>query len=177
MTTPKDVLDFIKKNDIEFVDFKFIDLLGTWQHLQVPVGAVDEGMLEEGVMFDGSSIRCWQTIDASDMKMIPDLSTMRLDPFIDVNSLTLICDIVDPVTAERYSRDPRNIARKAEAYLVSTGIADLAYFGPEAEFFLLMMFSTPTAVQEGFIPLIQQSVHGIQVQMKCLISDIKLGQN
>ncbi|MGA0376029.1 MAG: glutamine synthetase beta-grasp domain-containing protein, partial [bacterium] len=81
MTTPKDVLDFIKKNDIEFVDFKFIDLLGTWQHLQVPIGVVNEAMLEEGVMFDGSSIRCWQTIDASDMKMIPDLSTMKVDPF------------------------------------------------------------------------------------------------
>ena len=136
MTTPKDILDFIKKNDIEFVDFKFIDLLGTWQHLQVPIGVVNESTLEEGVMFDGSSIRCWQTIDASDMKMIPDLSTMKVDPFIEANSLTLICDIVDPVTGERYSRDPRNIARKAEAYLVSTGIADTAYFGPEAEFFL-----------------------------------------
>ena len=136
MTTPKDILDSIKKNDIEFVDFKFMDLLGTWQHLQVPIGVVNESTLEEGVMFDGSSIRCWQTIDASDMKMIPDLSTMKVDPFIEANSLTLICDIVDPVTGERYSRDPRNIARKAEAYLVSTGIADTAYFGPEAEFFL-----------------------------------------
>ena len=81
MTTPKDILDSIKKNDIEFVDFKFIDLLGTWQHLQVPIGVVNESTLEEGVMFDGSSIRCWQTIDASDMKMIPDLSTMKMDGF------------------------------------------------------------------------------------------------
>jgi glutamine synthetase len=136
MATPKDILDFIKKNEIEFVDLKFIDLLGTWQHVQVPISSISEDALDEGFMFDGSSIRCWQTIDASDMKMMPDLSTAQQDPFFEASTLTLICDILDPITGERYSRDPRNIARKAEAYLKSTGVADTVFFGPEAEFFM-----------------------------------------
>ena len=136
MTTPKDVIEFAKLNDVVMVDLKFIDFLGTWQHFAVPVSELSEEMLEEGRMFDGSSIRCWQTIDNSDMKIMPDLSTFKMDPFFDHPTLSLICDIQDPVTGEDYSRDPRNVTKKAEKYLISTGIGDTIFVGPEAEFFL-----------------------------------------
>jgi len=134
--SPKDVLKFASDNKVEFVDLKFDDLLGLWQHFSVPVSELDEGLFDEGLGFDGSSIRGWQPIHASDMLVIPDPSTAVLDPFNEHPTLSLICNIVDPITKEDYSRDPRNIARKAEAYLKSTGIGDTAYFGPEPEFFV-----------------------------------------
>ena len=134
--TPKEVLDFSKKNDVDMVDIKFVDLLGTWQHFTVPSGVLEESLFEEGLGFDGSSVRGWQAINASDMLVIPDSSTAIMDPFTEIPTLSLLCNIVDPITKEKYSRDPRNIAQKAEAYLNSTGIGDTAYIGPEAEFFV-----------------------------------------
>src|SRR5215813_2815757 len=135
--TPKDVLKLVKDNKVEAVDLKFLDLLGIWQHFTAPPSELGEEVFEEGLGFDGSSIRGWQPIHASDMLVVPDPTTAVMDPFTAIPTLTLICNIVDPVTKEDYSRDPRNIARKAEAYLKSTGIGDVAYFGPEPEFFIL----------------------------------------
>ncbi len=134
--TPKEVIDFSKKNDVAMVDIKFMDLLGTWQHFTVPASVLEESLFEEGLGFDGSSIRGWQAINASDMLVIPDPTTFVMDPFTQIPTLSLLCTIVDPITKEKYSRDPRNIAQKAEAYLNSTGIGDTAFFGPEAEFFV-----------------------------------------
>ena len=136
MKSPKEVIDLAKTNNAVMVDLKFIDFLGTWQHFSVSISDLSEEMLEEGRMFDGSSIRCWQTIDSSDMRVMPDLSTATMDPFYAHPTLSIICDIIDPITGEGYTRDPRNIASKAEKYLISTGIADTAFFGPEAEFFM-----------------------------------------
>src|SRR5713101_645577 len=134
--TAKDVLKFAKDNKIEAADLKFLDLLGLWQHFTVPPSELTEEVFEEGLGFDGSSIRGWQPIHASDMLVVPDPTTAVMDPFTALPTLSLICNIVDPLTKEDYSRDPRNIARKAEAYLKSTGIGDTAYFGPEPEFFV-----------------------------------------
>ena len=134
--TPKDVLKFSKDNKVEMIDLKFLDFLGTWQHFAIPPSEMSEDLFDEGSGFDGSSIRGWQPINASDMLVIPDPTTAVLDPFCDIPTLSLICNIVDPISKEDYSRDPRNIARKAEAYLKSTGIGDTAYIGPEPEFFV-----------------------------------------
>jgi len=135
--TPKEVLEFAKKNNAVMVDFKFIDFPGVWQHFSVPINELEEETFEEGVGFDGSSIRGWQAIHASDMLIIPDPATAIMDPFRKYPTLSLICNIVDPITKEPYTRDPRHIAQKAVQYLKSTGIGDTAYFGPEAEFFIL----------------------------------------
>ena len=134
--TPKEVLDMAKENGAKLVDLRFMDFPGLWQHFSVPVGELEESSFEDGFGFDGSSIRGWQPIHASDMLVIPDAETAKIDPFYAAPTLTLICDIADPVTREPYTRDPRNIARKADAYLKSSGIGDVAYFGPEAEFFI-----------------------------------------
>jgi glutamine synthetase len=114
-----------------------MDFPGLWQHFSVPIAELEESSFEEGFGFDGSSIRGWQPIHASDMLVIPDPTTAIMDPFCAHPTLSLICNIVDPITKEKYTRDPRNIAQKAEAYVSSTGIADTIYFGPEAEFFIL----------------------------------------
>ncbi len=134
--TPKDVLKLAKDNKVELVDLKFIDFPGIWQHFSVPIEQLEESTFEEGLGFDGSSIRGWQAINASDMLIVPDPNTAIIDPFRKYSTLSLICNIIDPVTKEPYSRDPRYIAQKAEQYLKSTGIADTAFFGPEAEFFV-----------------------------------------
>ncbi|WP_456434210.1 type I glutamate--ammonia ligase [Thermosulfuriphilus sp.] len=134
--TPKEVLEFAQKNGAKMVDFKFLDLPGMWQHFSIPIEELSESSFEEGFGFDGSSIRGWQPINASDMLVVPDPKTAIMDPFTSVPTLSLICNIVDPVTREPYSRDPRYVAQKAEQYLKSTGIGDVAYFGPEAEFFI-----------------------------------------
>jgi len=133
---PKEVLQFAKRNNVVMVDFKFIDFPGIWQHFSVPIVEVGEAVFADGVGFDGSSIRGWQAINASDMLIVPDPATAILDPFRKYPTLSMVCNIIDPVTKEPYSRDPRHIAQKAEKYLNSTGIADTAYFGPEAEFFV-----------------------------------------
>jgi glutamine synthetase len=134
--TPKDVIELAKKKDVKIVDFKLCDILGTWQHFAVPVGELKEDVFEDGLGFDGSSVRGWRAINASDMLVIPDAATAFIDPFAANTTLSLSCDVVDPVTREVYERDPRGIAKKAEAYLKGTGLADTAYFGPEAEFFI-----------------------------------------
>lgn len=136
ISTPADVIRFAKDKDVQFVDYKFIDFPGAWQHFTTPISAFDESVFDEGLGFDGSSVRGWQPINASDMIIKPDPSTARIDPFAKYPTLSLICTIHDPITGEGYSRDPRFIAQKAEAYMRQTGIADTAYFGPEAEFFV-----------------------------------------
>ena len=133
---PADVVKMIKDNGVLIVDFRFLDFIGMWQHFSISVNEFSVSMFEEGLGFDGSSIRGWQSINASDMLVIPDLTTARIDPFFKHSTLVLLCDIVDPITREPYSRDPRNIAKKAVSYLKSTGIGDTAYIGPELEFFI-----------------------------------------
>ena len=134
--TPKEVLDMAKENGAKVVDLRFMDFPGLWQHFTVPMSELEESSFEDGFGFDGSSIRGWQPIHASDMLVVPDATTAKMDPFYEAPTLVLICNIVDPVTREAYTRDPRNIAQKADAYLKSSGIGDVAYFGPEAEFFI-----------------------------------------
>jgi glutamine synthetase len=130
------VLKFIKDNNIQFVDMKFMDFPGQWQHFTVPVSQFSASSFEDGFGFDGSSLRGWKAINESDMLIIPDPNTMFMDPFISAPTLSIICDVHEPATKEKYSRCPRNIAQKAEAFLKSTGLADTVYFGPEAEFFV-----------------------------------------
>jgi glutamine synthetase len=134
--TPADVLALIKKEDLKVVDLRFMDFPGLWQHFSVPAGEIDEKSFTEGLGFDGSSIRGWQAINESDMLVKPVAETAFIDPFFQHKTLNIICNICDPITGEDYTKDPRNIARKTEAYLKSAGIADVAYFGPEAEFFI-----------------------------------------
>jgi glutamine synthetase len=132
------------------VDYKFLDFVGIWQHFSTPISEFSADIFEEGVGFDGSSIRGWQPIHNSDMLIIPDATTAKIDPFVKVPTLSLICNIIDPITKEGYTRDPRFIARKAEAYLKSTGIADTAYFGPEPEFFVFDDVRYEMSANQGF---------------------------
>ncbi len=148
--TPKEVLAFAKKNNVVMVDFKFTDWPGTWQHFSVPLHELEESTFEEGLGFDGSSIRGWQSIESSDMLVVPDATTALMDPFCEHPTLSLVGDIVDPVTRERYSRDPRWIATKALNYVKQTGIGDMIYFGPEAEFFILNSARFETTANAGF---------------------------
>jgi glutamine synthetase len=134
--TAAEVLDFASKRGVEMVDFKFVDLPGTWQHMGMPLTTLDIDDFESGLGFDGSSIRGFQEIHESDMLLIPDPATAFIDPYYTAPTLSLICSVADPVIGEPYGRDPRYVAKKAEAHLVSSGIADVAYFGPEAEFFV-----------------------------------------
>lgn len=134
--TPQDVTKLIEKHSIQSIDFKFMDFPGLWQHFSIPVAEYSEDLFEEGLGFDGSSIRGWKKINESDMLVIPDPTTAFIDPFIAWPTLSLICNIVSPQTKERYERDPRSIAQKAEQYLLSTGIGDSCSVGPEAEFFI-----------------------------------------
>ena len=145
-----EVLEFAKKNNVVMVDVKFTDWPGTWQHFSVPISELDESSFEDGFGFDGSSIRGWKAINNSDMLVIPDPSTAILDPFTEHPTLSLVCDIVDPITRENYSRDPRWIARKAFNYLQASGIGDMIYFGPEAEFFVLNSARFETALSHSF---------------------------
>ncbi|MBM4200065.1 MAG: glutamate--ammonia ligase [Gammaproteobacteria bacterium] len=134
--TPKEVLQLIKEKEVKYVDFRFCDTRGKEQHVTAPVHTVDEELFEDGKMFDGSSIAGWKGINESDMILMPDPSTAVMDPFFDDATLILRCDIVEPSTMQGYERDPRSIAKRAEAYLKSTGIGDTAFFGPENEFFV-----------------------------------------
>ena len=146
----KEVIAYAKKNNVVMVDLRFTDWPGTWQHCSYPVGMLDEGMFEDGMGFDGSSIRGWQAINESDMLMIPDPETAFIDPFFQHTTLVMYCDIQDPITREAYHRDPRHIARKAESYLRQSGIGDTVYIGPEAEFFIFNSARFGTSANEGF---------------------------
>jgi glutamine synthetase len=134
--TPRDFFAFAKKHKAEMVDLKFTDLLGTWQHCSFPIETWDAKTFKDGVGFDGSSIRGWQAINVSDMLAVPDPSTTVIDPFFAEPTVSVIADIVDPVTKEDYTRDPRHVARKAMAYLKKSRVADMCYVGPEPEFFI-----------------------------------------
>ncbi|HEU0028375.1 MAG TPA: type I glutamate--ammonia ligase [Ktedonobacterales bacterium] len=152
-TTPEEVLSLAREGGVRMVDVKFVDMPGMWQHFSVPMSAFGISAFTEGIGFDGSSIRGFQEINESDMLLIPDPTTAILDPFTAVPTLSLICDVAQPGELAPYSRDPRHIARKAEAYLKSTGIADTAYFGPEAEFFVFdeVRYRSTTNEQSAFV--------------------------
>jgi glutamine synthetase len=132
----QDVMKMVKENDVKFVDFRFTDTRGKEQHVTVPLSHFDESKFEDGHAFDGSSIAGWKGIQASDMLLMPDAATAFIDPFFDDTTLVLSCDVVDPTDGRGYDRDPRSIAKRAEAYLKSSGVGDTAYFGPEPEFFI-----------------------------------------
>src|SRR4051794_8684127 len=133
----REALEWAGQTQAKMVDLKFCDLLGSWQHMTLPLRAFDESCFDDGLGFDGSSIRGWQGISESDMLLMPQADTAILDPFAAAPTLSLVCEIADPITREPYARDPRRVARRAEEYLRSTGIADTAYMGPECEFFVL----------------------------------------
>ena len=134
--TPKEVLAYCRENNVGAVDLRFTDFIGQWAHTTVPVSVFDESVFEKGIGFDGSSVAGWQRVDESDMLLLPQADSCFLDPFTDLPMLNMICNVVDPITFEDYSRDPRFIARKAVNYLRGSGVADTASFGPEAEFFV-----------------------------------------
>ena len=136
MKTAKDVLKAIKDNDVKYVDLRFTDPRGKWQHVTFDISLVDEEMFSEGTMFDGSSISGWKAINESDMTLMPDPTTATMDPFFAAPTLSIVCDVLEPSTGEPYNRDPRGIAKKAMAHMKSAGVGDTAYFGPEAEFFV-----------------------------------------
>lgn len=157
--TPKDVLEMAKEKGVRVVDLRFLDFPGVWQHFTVPLSELTESSFEDGYGFDGSSIRGWQEIHHSDMLVVPDATTAKMDPFFKEPTLVLIGNIVDPVTREQYTRDPRFIAQKAEAYLKSSGIGDVAYFGPEAEFFIFDDIRFESANNHAFYAI--DSIEGI----------------
>lgn len=134
--SPQEILDFVRDQDVRMVDVRFTDLLGSWQHFTVPRHELDAQSFEAGFAFDGSSIRGWKSIEDSDMLVVPDATTARIDPFMEVPTLALVGDVRQPADGAVYGRDPRGVARRAEAHLVASGVADRAFFGPEAEFFV-----------------------------------------
>jgi glutamine synthetase len=148
--TPKEVLALCREKDVKAIDMRFMDFPGLWQHFTIPVNGLTEDVFEEGLGFDGSSIRGWQAINESDMLVMPQPETAFLDPFTTLPTLNLICNIQDPITGEDYSRDPRNVARKAVNHLKSSGIADKAYIGPEAEFFIFDDVRFDQNAHEGY---------------------------
>jgi glutamine synthetase len=146
----KKVLSLIKEKDVQVVDVKFTDLPGQWQHFSLPAATLDEDVFKEGLGFDGSSIRGFQAINESDMLLMPDPATVFVDPVLEVRTLSVICDIYDPITREPYSRDPRFIAFKAEEYLKTSGIATTSFWGPEAEFFIFNSVRFDQNAHEGY---------------------------
>ena len=148
--TAEEAIAFVKKEDVKYIDIRFCDLPGVMQHFNIPAAQFTADLFSEGAMFDGSSIRGFQAINESDMKLLPDIATAYIDPFRTAKTLIINFSIVDPFTNEPYSRDPRSIASKAEAYLASTGIGDTAYFAPEAEFFIFDSVRFATNQHEGY---------------------------
>jgi glutamine synthetase len=132
----ENVQKLVKDNAVEFIDLRFADVRGVQHHVTFPVSILEPALFEDGKMFDGSSISGWKGINESDMILLPDVNTAVLDPFTADPTLILVCDILDPATMQAYSRDPRGVAKRAEAYLKASGIADTAFFGPEPEFFI-----------------------------------------
>jgi len=149
-TSPKDVLALAKKSDVKIVDLRFVDLPGTWQHFSIPVEELSEGLFSDGIGFDGSSIRGFQHINESDMLLMPDPTSAFIDPVLEVKTLDIICDVIDPLTREPYSRDPRYVAKKAEAFLPTTGIADTSFWGPEIEFYIFNSLRFDQAANKGY---------------------------
>src|SRR5467141_3598170 len=147
---PKEVLAFAKANKVEIIDLKFVDLPGLWQHFSISTSELNEDLFAHGIGFDGSSIRGFQTINESDMLLFPDPASAFVDPCLEVPTLSLTCDVSDPVTGLRYSRDPRYVAQKAEQYLTKTGIATTAYYGPEAEFYIFNSVRFDQNAHEGY---------------------------
>src|SRR6201992_3464717 len=148
--TPDDVFKLAKDEEVQYVDVRFCDLPGVMQHFTIPASGLDEDLFESGVAFDGSSIRGFQQIHESDMLLLPDPGTAVIDPFRAHKTLNLTFFVHDPLTGEPYTRDPRNIARKAQDYLRGSGIADTAFFGPEAEFYIFDSARYETASNEGY---------------------------
>ncbi|MBI4063057.1 MAG: type I glutamate--ammonia ligase [Elusimicrobia bacterium] len=148
--SPREVVEFARKNAVEMVDLRFVDMLGQWQHFAIPTGELNEALFKEGSGFDGSSIRGWQAINDSDMLVVADANTAHMDPFTKIPTLVLTGNVKDPVRGANYTRDPRWIAQKAETHLVKTGIADVSYFGPEAEFFIFDSVRFDQTAQAGF---------------------------
>jgi glutamine synthetase len=157
--SPEDLLKAIKDNKIDMIDLRFTDIPGLWQHFSVPPRALDQNAIVEGVGFDGSSIRGFQEIQESDMLVVPDPSTAFLDPFTEAPTVSLICNIRDPVTGESYSRDPRYVAQKAETYLKGTGIGDISYFGPELEHFVFNEVRYDQGTNYGFYEIDAQEAN------------------
>jgi glutamine synthetase len=149
-TKPAEVLQRARAAGVKVVDVRFTDLFGSWQHFSVPLGELEEDAFEEGLGFDGSSIRGFQAIDESDMLLLPDPDTATVDPILQVPTLYLVCDVYDPITHQAYSRDPRYVARKAEAYLKQSGIADVSFWGPEAEFYIFNSLRFDQNTQSGY---------------------------
>jgi glutamine synthetase len=148
--TPDEVRKLATEAGVKFVDLRFVDLPGMWQHFSIPVEDLEDDLFSEGIGFDGSSIRGFQQIHESDMLLIADAETAYLDPVLQVSTLNLICNVLDPITRERYSRDPRYVAQKAERYLKGTGIADISYWGPEAEFYIFDSVRYDQTAQSGY---------------------------
>ena len=148
--TPEEVIQLAKDNNLLMADLKFTDLPGTLQHVTLPIGELNTELFSEGTGFDGSSIRGFQTIDESDMLLVPDPNTAAIDPILETPTLSLICDVRDPVTGSTYSRDPRRVAKSAESYLVSSGFGDVSYWGPELEFFIFDMARFDQNAQSGY---------------------------
>ncbi len=148
--TPKEVIEYARKNEARQVDLRFADIPGIWHHVSYPIQELTEESFEEGFGFDGSSIRAWAAISESDMLLVPDPTTAFMDPFGETPTLVMICDVIDPITRQHYERDPRWIARKAELYLLNSGVADTCYFGAEAEFFIFDNISFEQNQHSGF---------------------------
>ena len=158
-SSPQEVIDFIQQTDVKFVDIRFTDLPGVQQHFNIPAATVDEDFFEVGQMFDGSSIRGFVGIADSDMQLIPDVSTCYIDQFRIERTLIVVCDIYNPRTGEIFSKDPRQVAKKAERYLASTGIADTAFFAPEAEFYILDSVRYETTPRRTFYEIDSEEAH------------------
>ena len=149
-TTAKDILAMIKEKDVKYVDVRFTDIRGKMQHVTFDIDLVDDDFLEDGTMFDGSSIAGWKAINESDMKLRPDLDTAYIDPFYQQTTLCLFCDVVNPDSGTPYNRDPRSMAKTALAYVKSSGVGDTVFFGPEAEFFIFDDVRWDTAPHNTF---------------------------
>ena len=149
----QDVIKMVQEKEVKFVDFRFTDTRGKEQHVGVPISAFGMEKFEDGHAFDGSSIAGWKGIQASDMQLMPDPATAYIDPFMDETTLVLTCDVVEPTDGKGYDRDPRSIAKRAEAYLKSSGIGDTAYFGPEPEFFIFDSVEWKTDMSGSYVKI------------------------
>jgi glutamine synthetase len=166
-STPKAAIDLAKQQGAKMVDIKFVDTFGTWQHFSVPTGELNEDVFTDGFGFDGSSIRGWKSIEASDMLAMPDPATAFIDPFCAVPTLSLTCTIAETGTKEAYNRDPRGIAQKAEKFLQGTGLADSAVFGPEAEFFVFDNVQFDQKVTARSTPSTARKLPGTRAARRC----------